>query len=57
MSSRLAGSIKSIRSHHTGFDSYLAKLRKPRCALSPTYDEARKDFEKRLRGEVRGLLG
>ena len=57
MSSRLAGSIRSIRSHSAGFDSYLAKVRKPGCALSPSYDEARKDYDRRLRGEVRGYLG
>ena len=57
MSSRLAGSIRTIRSHRAGFDSYLANVQKPKCALSPSYDEARKDFDKRLRGEVRGLLG
>ena len=57
MSSRLAGSVRTIRSHRAGFDSYLANVQKPKCALSPSYDEARKDFDKRLRGEVRGLLG
>ena len=36
MTSRLAGSIKSIRSHRAGFDSYLANVQKPKCALSPT---------------------
>lgn len=56
MSSRFAESIRSIGSHRGGFDTYLATVGKPKCALGPNHDEARKDFDKRLRGAVRGYL-
>ena len=57
MSGRFAESIRSIRGHRAGFDSYLAGIQKPKCALNPSYDDARRDFDRRLRYEVRGFLG
>ena len=57
MLNRLAGAVRGIHNRHAGFDSYLANVRKPKCALGPSYDEAHKDFDSRLRREVRGLLG
>ena len=57
MSSKFTGSIRRIRSHRSGFDSYLATVQKPKCKSCPSYDEAHRDFDNRLRSEVRGYLG
>ena len=57
MIDRLVGSIRGIRSHRTGFDSYLANVQKGRDGTGPTLDEARKDFRNTLRSESQGFLG
>ena len=57
MIDRFVGSIRGIRSHRTGFDSYLANVQKGRGLGGPKYDEARKDFRNIKRGEFQGYLG
>ncbi len=57
MFDRFAGTIRRIPSHRSGFDSYLANVQKAGCSSCPRYDEARKDFNSRHRGEVHGYLG
>ncbi len=57
MPNRLANPIRGTRNRRTGFDSYLKNVQKAGCSLVPRYDEARQDFNRRLRREVRGYLG
>ncbi len=57
MIDRFVGSIRGIRSHRTGFDSYLANVQKGRGWGGPKFDEARKDFRNIKRGEFQGYLG
>lgn len=56
MFDRFVGSIRGIRSHRTGFDSYLVNVQQGRGAAGPKYDEARRDFNSTIRGEFRGYL-
>ena len=56
MFDRFVGSIRGIRSQRSGFDSYLAQVQKGRGFAGPKYDEARKDFNSRIRGEFSGYL-
>ena len=57
MIDRFVGSIRGISKHRTGFDSYLANVQKGKVACGPKFDEARKDFNNRMRGEYQGFLG
>lgn len=57
MFDRFAGSIRRIGTHRAALDSYLASVQKTKCACGPKYDEAIKDFNGRIRGELRGYLG
>lgn len=57
MIDRFVGSIRGIRSHRTGFDSYLVNVQKGRGWGGPKFDEARKDFNNRMRGEYQGYIG
>ena len=57
MFDRFAGSIRRIGTRRAALDSYLASVQKTKCAYGPKYDEARKDFNDRIRGEFRGYLG
>ena len=48
MSNRFRNPIPGVSRNRqdVGFDSYLGNdVQKPKCALSPSYDEARKDFD------------
>ena len=56
MFDRFVGSIRGIRSHRTGFDSYLVNVQKGRGTAGPKYDEARRDYNSAIRGEFRGFL-
>ena len=56
MIDRFVGSIRGIRGHRTGFDSYLANVQKGRGWGGPKFDEARKDFNNTVRSEFRGYL-
>ena len=56
MFDRFVGSIRGIRSHRTGFDSYLVNVQTGKGTSGPKYDEARKDFNSRIRGEFRGYI-
>ena len=57
MIDRFTGVIRRIGSHRSGLDTYLGNVQRSECSCGPKYDEARKDFNGRLRGEFRGLLG
>ena len=57
MIDKFVGSVRGIRSRRTGFDSYLVNVQKGRVWGGPKYDEARKDFNNRVRGEFQGYLG
>ena len=57
MIDRFVGSIRGIRRHRTGLDSYIAAVQNDRRPVGPKYDEARKDFNNRIRGEISGFLG
>ena len=57
MIDRFAGTIRRIGSHRSGLDAYFGNVQGSGCSCCPKYDEARKDFNGRLRGEFRGLLG
>lgn len=54
MPNRFTHPIRRTRNRKTGFDSYLNNVQRAGCSK---YDEARQDFNSRLRGEVRGYLG
>jgi len=54
---RLTGRIHRIGNHRFGFDAYLGNVQRSECSCGPKYDEARKDFNSRIRGEFRGFLG
>lgn len=49
-------SIRGIRSHRTGFDSYLANIQAGRGRIGPTIDEARKDYHNAIRSKSQGFL-
>ncbi len=57
MIDRFVGSLRGIRRHRTGFDSYLVNVQKGRGWGGPKFDEARKDFRNIKRGEFQGYLG
>ena len=57
MFDRFVGSVRGIRSHRTGFASYLVNVQKGKDWGGPKYDEARKDFRNIKRGEFQGYLG
>ena len=57
MIDRFTGVIRRIGSHRSGLDTYLGNVQRSECSCGPKYDEALKDFNGRLRGEFRGLLG
>ncbi len=57
MIDRFTGTIQSIGNHRSGLDAYLDSVQRRGCSCCPKYDEARKDFNSRLRSEFRGLLG
>ena len=57
MIDRFVGSIRGFRSHRTGFDSYLVNVQKGRDWGGPKFDEARRDFNNRVRGEYQGYIG
>lgn len=57
MIDRFVGSFQGIRRHRTGLDSYIANVQNARRPVGPKYDEARKDFNNRIRGEIIGFLG
>ena len=57
MIDKFAGRIRGIGSYRTGLDSYFANVQERKCRYGPKYEEARKDFNNRLRGEVHGYLG
>ena len=56
MIDRFVGSIRGIRSHRTGLDSYIANMQNDRHPVGPKYDEARKDFNNRIRGQISGFI-
>lgn len=56
MIDRLVGSIRGIRRHRTGLDSYIDAVQNGSRSVGPKYDEARKDFNNRIRGEISGFL-
>ena len=56
MIDKFVGSIRGISRHRTGLDSYVASVQNDRRPVGPKYDEARKDFNSRIRGEIRGFL-
>ena len=57
MIDRYSGKLRSFGRRRVGFDSYLANVQTAKCTSCPNYDEARKDFNGRLRSEVRGFMG
>ncbi len=57
MIDRYSGNIRGFGRRRVGFDSYLANVQTAKCTSCPNSDEARKDYNGRLRSEVRGLLG
>ena len=57
MINRYSGKLRSFGRRRVGFDSYLANVQTAKCTSCPNYDEARKDFNGRLRSEVRGFIG
>ena len=57
MIDRYSGKLRRFRRHRVGFDSYLANVQTAKCTSCPNSDEARKDFNGRLRSEVRGFIG
>ena len=57
MIDRFAGTIRRIGSHRSGLDAYFGNVQGSGCSCCPKYDEARKDFNGRLRGEFHGYLG
>ncbi len=57
MIDKFVGSIRGIRRHRTGFDSYLTNIQAGRRRSGPTIDEARKDYHNAKRGEFQGFFG
>ena len=57
MIDRFVGSIRGLRNHRTGLDSYAVNVQKGIGWGRPKYDEARKDFNNRIRGQISGYLG
>ena len=57
MFDKFVGSIRGIRSHRTGFDSYLLNVQKGRGGNGPNFDEARKDYCNIMRSEYPGFIG
>ena len=57
MIDRYSGKLRRFRRHRVGFDSYLANVQTAKCTSCPNYDEARKDYNGRIRSEVRGFIG
>lgn len=54
MLNKVVGSIRGIRRHRTGFDSYLANVQ-GRGGSVPTIEEARKDFTNIMRTRTNGF--
>ena len=40
-----------------GLEAYLGGVQMGECSCGPKYDEARRDFNSRIRTEFRGFLG
>ena len=57
MINRLVGPIRGIRSHRTGFDSYLINVQKGRGWGGPKVDEARKDYRDIMHNDFKGYIG
>ena len=57
MIDRFTSTIRRIGSHRSGLDAYLGSVQRGECSCDPKYDEARKDFNSRVRGEIRGFFG
>ena len=56
MIDKFVGSIRGIRKHRTGFDSYLSNIQAGRGRVGPTFDEARRDYHNTVRSEFQGYL-
>ena len=57
MIDRYSVKLRSFGRRWVGFDSYLANVRTAKCTSCPNIDEARKDYDGRLRSEVHGFIG
>ena len=57
MFDRFTSTIRRIGSHRSGLDAYLGGVQMGECSCGPKYDEARRDFNNRIRTEFRGFLG
>jgi len=54
---RFTGAIHRIGNHRSGLDAYLGSVQRGECSCGPKYDEARKDFNSRIRGDFPGFFG